>query len=29
MLKADPSVKPILEKMREEKREEHPRKKDL
>ena len=29
MLKADPSIKPILEKMREERREEHPRKKDF
>ena len=29
MIKADPSVQPILDKMKEERREEHPRKKDL
>ena len=29
MIKADPSVKPILDKLREERREDHPNKKDL
>ena len=29
MIKADPSVQPILDKMKEERREEHPRKKDF